>query len=137
MRGCRNFRQGDQVSLTKKALNSKKSIIFFKVSEGGPTFSRGGGGGSNCLFLIESHITCDFPWGGGGSGPPAPPLPSGSALVANLCAGSNSLTVKIFNTFDWIKIMCTSFFLFFFFRIELLCQFMRIKCFTHMLLYLK
>ena len=33
-------------------------------------------GGSNCLFPIETHITCDIP--GGGSGPPVPP--SGSAL---------------------------------------------------------
>ena len=31
----------------------------------------GGGGGSNSLFPIETHITCDFP---GGSGPPVPPL---------------------------------------------------------------
>ena len=35
-----------------------------------------GGGISNCLFPIETHITCDFP---GGSGPPCPH--SGSALV--------------------------------------------------------
>ena len=44
---------------------------FFK---GGPTFSRGGGG-SNCLFPIETHITCDFP-GVGGPDPlsPHPPL---------------------------------------------------------------
>ena len=94
MRGSRNFRQGVQVSLTKKALTfffffssyftefkwsiSKKSIIF-QGSRGGPTFSRGGGGGvqlfpgggSNCLFPIETHITCDFP---GGSRPPVPPL---------------------------------------------------------------
>ena len=28
------------------------------------------GGGSNCLFPIETHITCDFP----GGGPPVPPL---------------------------------------------------------------
>ena len=61
---------------------SKKTIIF-QGSRGGPKFSRGGGGptfsrggGSNCLFRIETHITCDFP--GGGSGPPVPP--SGSAL---------------------------------------------------------
>ena len=46
---------------------SKKSIIF-QGSRGGPTFSGGGGGGvqlfpggSNCLFPIEIHITCDFP----------------------------------------------------------------------------
>ena len=40
---------------------------------GGPTLSRGGGGGggsgSNCLFPIESHITCVFL---GGSGPLSP-----------------------------------------------------------------
>ena len=59
---------------------SKKKIIIFRGSRGartvfpggggGPTFSMGGGGESNCLFLIESHITCVFP---GGSGPLAPP----------------------------------------------------------------
>ena len=36
-------------------------------------------GGSNSLFPIETHITCDFP---GGSGPPIPP--SGSALVNDI-----------------------------------------------------
>ena len=42
---------------------------------GGPTFSmEGGGGESNCLFSIETNITSDFPGGGGGSGPPVPPL---------------------------------------------------------------
>ena len=105
MRGSRNFCQGvgsrpiwqtDKKALTTffffffswssayfkevKWSISKKSIIF-QGSRGGPTFSRGvqlfpgGGGGSNCLFPIETHITCDFP---GGSGPPVPP--SGSAL---------------------------------------------------------
>ena len=53
-----------------------------------PTFSRGGGGsniyrgvqlfpggwGVQMLISIETHITCDFPGGGGGSGPPIPPL---------------------------------------------------------------
>ena len=46
---------------------------FFKVPEGVQLFP--GGGGSNCLFPIETHITCDFP---GGSGPPV--HPSGPAL---------------------------------------------------------
>ena len=46
-------------------------IYHFSRFQRGPTFSRGGGGGSNCLFPIETHITCDFP---GGSGPPVPPL---------------------------------------------------------------
>ena len=64
---------------------SKKSIIFQgyrggpTFSRGGPTFSRGGGGGggggSNCLFPIETHITCDFP---GEVRTPCPP--SGSTL---------------------------------------------------------
>ena len=38
------------------------------IFQGGPTFSRGG---SNCLFPIETHITCDFP---GGVRTPCPPL---------------------------------------------------------------
>ena len=41
----------------------------------------GGGGGSNCLFPIETHITCDFPGWGGGSG--SLPPPPGSALACN------------------------------------------------------
>ena len=48
---------------------------IFQVG-GGPTFSRGRG--SNCLFPIETHITCDFP---GGVRTPCPP--SGSALVCS------------------------------------------------------
>ena len=63
----------------------QRNLSFFKVPEGGSNiFQEGGfqlfpgGGGSNCLFPIETHITCDFP-GGAGSGPPVPP--SGSALV--------------------------------------------------------
>ena len=66
----------------------KKSTIF-QGSRGGPTSSRGVQllpGGSNCLFPIETHITCDFPGiethitcdFPGGSGPPVPH--SGSAL---------------------------------------------------------
>ena len=54
-------------------------IYHFLRFQRGPTFSRGGGGGSNffqgrsnCLFPIETHITCDFP--GGGPYPLHPPL---------------------------------------------------------------
>ena len=54
---------------------------IFKVPEGvqhfpggrGATFSRGGG--SNCLFPIETYITCDFPGGGGPDHLPPPPDP--------------------------------------------------------------
>ena len=56
---------------------SKKSIIF-QVQRGcnifqgwGVQLFPGGGGGSNCLFSLETHITCVF---SRGSGPPAPPL---------------------------------------------------------------
>ena len=86
---------GVQVSLTKKkralttffSLKSSayfsevkwpisKKCIIFQGSRGGPTFSRGGvqlfPGGSNCLFPIETHITCDFPRGGGDPNPLSP-----------------------------------------------------------------
>ena len=95
------FVRGVLVSLTKKALTtffffffffffflrssayftevkwsiSKKSVIF-QGSRRGPTLSRGGSnffqGGSNCLFPIETHITCVFTGGGGPD--PLPPL---------------------------------------------------------------
>ena len=61
--------------------------IIFQGSRGGPTFSRGevqlfpGGwssfflrGGVQMLISIETHITCDFRGGGGGSGPSIPTL---------------------------------------------------------------
>ena len=96
MRGSRNFRQGGgggvQVNLTKK---STDNVFFFFLSSAYFTevtwffeenyhfssFQRGskifqgvgGGGGSNCLFPIETHITCDFP-GGGGPDPLSPPF---------------------------------------------------------------
>ena len=48
--------------------------LYFSKDRGGPTFL-GGGGGSRVqvLISIETHITCDFP-GGGGPDPLSPPL---------------------------------------------------------------
>ena len=69
-----SFFESSAYSTEVKWLISKKTIIFQGSSGGGggPTFSRRG---SNCLFPIETHITCDFPGGGGGgSGPPVHPL---------------------------------------------------------------
>ena len=70
------------VSLEKSNGQFQRNLSFSRfqrgsnIFQGGPTFTRGGGG-SNCLFLIEIHITCDFP---GGVRTPCPP--SGSALEA-------------------------------------------------------
>ena len=44
--------------------------LYFSNDRGGPTFLGGGGGGGGgsrvqVLISIETHITCDFPGGGG------------------------------------------------------------------------
>ena len=91
MRGSWNFRQGgpgqsDQKSSDNVFLVLSSEIYHSTRFQRGSNIFQGeganffhGGGGSNCLFPIEIHITCDFP---GGSGPPV--LPSGSALVVDL-----------------------------------------------------
>ena len=83
-----DFRQGGPGQSDKKALTTFffKSSAYFtevkwlisivKVPERVQHFPGGGGsnffpGGSNSLYPIETHITCDFP---GESGPPDPPL---------------------------------------------------------------
>ena len=38
-----------------------EKTILFQGSRGGPTFSRGGGGGVQMLISIETLITCAFP----------------------------------------------------------------------------
>ena len=111
MRGSRNFRQGggpwqyDKKSsdsvvclffafflvldlvYRSQMVNFKEKHHFLRFRRGskffqvGPTLSRGERG-SNCLFPIETKITCDFP-GGGGVRTPCPP-PSGSALGCDL-----------------------------------------------------
>ena len=91
MRGSRNFRQGGgpcqpdkrssdnvfyfviiffspQLILQKSNGQFQRNLPFFKVPEWGQHFP--GGGGSNCFFPIENHIT----WFYRVSGPPVPPL---------------------------------------------------------------
>ena len=50
--------------------------LYFSKDRGGPTFLGGGGWGGRVqvLISIETHITCDFPGGGGGRTPYHPPL---------------------------------------------------------------
>ena len=49
--------------------------LYFSKDRGGPTFSRGGGGGEG---VQVSFITCDFP---GESGPPITPSGSAHGLI--------------------------------------------------------
>ena len=97
IRGSRNFRQGGpgqsdkkssdvffffgpQLILQKSNGQFQRNLSFFKVPEGVQHFQGGGGvqlfpggGGSNCLFPIETDVTCDFPGGWGGPDPLSPP----------------------------------------------------------------
>ena len=62
---------------------------IFKVPEGVQHFPGGGGsnffqGGSNCLFPIETHITCDFP---GGVRTPCPPSGPALDISSSQCLG--------------------------------------------------
>ena len=51
---------------------SDKKTHFSMFQRASNFFQGGGGGGSDCLFPIETHMTCDFP---GGPDPcPPPPL---------------------------------------------------------------
>ena len=49
-------------------VNFEENYHFSRFQRGSNFFQGGGGvqlfpGGSNCLYPIETHITCDFPWG--------------------------------------------------------------------------
>ena len=54
---------------------TERTILFLR-SRGGPTFQGGvqlfSRGGVQMLISIETHVTCDFPGGMGGSGAPNP-----------------------------------------------------------------
>ena len=80
----------------------QRGLNIFPGGGGGSSFFYGGGAGSDCLFPIESHITCVFPGGSGsdclfpieshitcvfpgGSGPLAPPPPPSGSVHAIFC----------------------------------------------------
>ena len=67
------FYRSQMVNFKEKYYFSRfrRGFQIFPVG-GGQLFPGGGGVGSNCLFPIETHITCDFP--GGGVRTPCPPL---------------------------------------------------------------
>ena len=52
-------------------VNFNETFHFSRFERGSNIFQ--GGGGSNCLFPIETHITCAFPEGGGVP-TPCPPV---------------------------------------------------------------
>ena len=52
-------------------------MVLLHIFQGGGSDFFRGGGGVQLLISIETHITCDFPGGGGGIWTPYPP--SGSA----------------------------------------------------------
>ena len=72
---CCIFRSPQLIFYKSQMVNFIKNLSFFKVPEEVQHFPGGGvqlflgGGGSNCLFPIETHITCDF----AGVRTPAPP----------------------------------------------------------------
>ena len=74
----------------------RRSNIF----QGGGVQLFPGGGGSNSLFPIETHITCDFP--GGGSGPPVPPLDP--HLLSQCMNSSTFCEIKYMNVRLWLSI---------------------------------
>ena len=115
---------GVQVSLTKKSFDNvffffvlfflvlslfyRCQMVKFKeiyrfsrfqrgsnIFQGGSNFFQGGGGGSNCLFPIETHITCDFP---GGVRTPCP-HPLDPHLFGNLHKRTNFIMDSISNIF--------------------------------------
>ena len=71
MRESRNFCQGGSRSdlfNRSQMVNFKEIYHFSRFQRGSNIFQGGGGvqlfpGGSNCLFPIETQITCDFPGG--------------------------------------------------------------------------
>ena len=64
---------GDRGKQIKVQIN-----LFYNLQSGSNGFITEGRRGSNFFQGVgvsrETHITCDFPGGGGGSGPPNPPL---------------------------------------------------------------
>ena len=77
-----------QLILQKSNGQFQRNLSFFKVLEGVQLIP---GRGSNCLFPIETHITCAFPGGGGGPDPLSPP--SGSALVLTFHLSINEMVL--------------------------------------------
>ena len=87
MRGSRNFCQaGEGRGPTARKQSGQCFFLvinlFYSLQSGSNGFITEGRRGSNFFQGVglskETHMTCDFPWGGGGggegSGPPNPPL---------------------------------------------------------------
>ena len=85
--------------------SDKENYQFTKVTEGGPTFSRGGGptfsrgGGGPIAYSLSKHITCDFQ---GGPDPYSPLWICAFVLIAYRQMGGSSQTEQLHK----LKIHC-------------------------------
>ena len=75
---------------------SRQINLFYNLQSGSNGFITEGRRGSNFFQGVgvsrETHITCDFP-GGGGSGPPNPPLdPHVGSPDATVCLQNHGLS---------------------------------------------
>ena len=71
--------------------------LFYSLQSGSNGFITEGRRGSNFFqsvgVSIQTHITCDFPEGGGGSGPPYPPQdPHVGSPDATVCLQNHGLS---------------------------------------------
>ena len=71
--------------------------LFYSLQSGSNGFITDRRRGSNFFQGVgvskETHITRDFPWGGGGSGPPNPPLdPHVGSPGATICLQNHGLS---------------------------------------------
>ena len=81
-----------QLILQKSNGQFQRNLSFFKVPEGVQHFP----GGSNCLFPIETHITCDFP--GGGPDPLSP-------LWIHTCPNTCLRRVLVTHLYCWCLVL--------------------------------
>ena len=102
MRGSKNFCQGGGGFEARRPENSLDNVflvinLFYNLQSGSNGFITEGRRGSNFFQGVgvskETHITRDFPGGGGVGGPPNPPLdPHVGSPDATVCLQNHGLS---------------------------------------------